>query len=142
MTLEISAVSTLTRLKIPYFSLGASCGFPSPADDFAESQLDLNEFLIHHPASTFFVRARGDSMIEAGIFDGDILIIDKSLTPPNNSIVLACIDGEFLVKRIVRKAAHIFLTSGNPDYPNTDVTNIENFSIEGLVIGVIRKYNF
>jgi DNA polymerase V len=119
--------------------MGASCGFPSPADDFAENSLDLNEYLIDHPASTFFVRAKGNSMIDAGILDGDLLIIDKSLDPKNNSIVLACIDGEFLIKKFVKKEGRTFLEACNSSFKNIDVTEKEGFSVEGLVVAVIHK---
>lgn len=124
--------------KIPYFPGGVSCGFPSPADDFAENDLDLNEYLIQHPASTFFVRARGNSMVDAAIFDGDILIIDKSLEPRNNSIVLACIDGEFLIKRFVKKDRKVFLEACNPEFKIIEVTENANFSVEGVVTSVIH----
>lgn len=127
------------NIKIPYFPGGASCGFPSPADDFAENELDLNEYLIKHPASTFFIRARGTSMIDASIHDGDILIIDKSLEPKNNSIVLACIDGEFLIKRFVKKGNKVFLIPCNSDFKQIEVTNNENFSVEGIVTCVIHN---
>lgn len=130
-----------SNIKIPFYSTGASCGFPSPADDFAENSLDLNEYLIDHPASTFFVRAKGNSMIEAGIFDGDLLIIDKSLDPKNNSIVLACIEGEFLIKKFVKKDSKVFLEACNPEYKNMDVTMNEGFSVEGIVIATIHQFD-
>ena len=129
-----------SNIKIPFFSSGASCGFPSPADDFAENTLDLNEYLIDHPASTFFVRAKGNSMIEAGIFDGDILIIDKSLDPKNNSIILACLDGEFLIKKFVQKDGKTFLEPCNPEFKTIDVTEKEGFNVEGVVTSVIHEF--
>lgn len=140
MSLIKLQVVTRTNIKIPLFSSNVSCGFPSPADDFVENSLDLNEYLISHPASTFFVRAKGNSMINASINDGDILIIDRSLDPKNNSIVLACIDGEFLIKRFVKKENKVFLEPCNPDYKTVEVTNKEGFLIEGVVTSVIHRF--
>lgn len=128
-----------TKQKLRLFASPASCGFPSPADDYVENELDLNEHLICHPASTFFVIAKGTSMIDASISDGDILVIDKSLTPKNNSIVLACIDGEFLIKRFVKKSNKVFLYPCNTEFQPIDVTGKENFSVEGVVTYVIHK---
>ena len=88
-----------TGIKRPLFSSGVSAGFPSPADDYIDRQLDLNELLIKKPAATFFIRVAGDSMIGAGIHHDDILIVDRSLEPANNKIVIAVVDGELTVKR-------------------------------------------
>jgi len=128
-----------TKQKLQFFASPASCGFPSPADDFVENELDLNGYLINHPASTFFVRAKGKSMIDASILDGDILVIDRSLTPKNNSIVLACVEGEFLIKRFVKKFDKVFLVPCNSEFQPIDVTGNENFSVEGVVTHVIHK---
>jgi len=89
-----------TKLDLPLFVTGISAGFPSPADDYIDRKLDLNELLITHPAATFFVRVEGNSMINAGIHSGDILVVDRALEPNNNNVVLAVLDGEFTVKRI------------------------------------------
>ena len=110
--MEKIQVKTLSKQKLQFFASPVSCGFPSPADDFVENELDLNEHLINHPASTFFVKAKGSSMIDAAILDGDLLVIDRSLDPKNNSIVLANIDGEFLVKRFVKKGGYEFGQKG------------------------------
>lgn len=128
-----------TELKLPLFSSAVSCGFPSPADDFVENELDLNLKLVAHPATTFFVRARGDSMINAGIQPGDILVVDRSLEPRNNSIVLACIEGEFTVKKFVRSKKGVFLIPCNERYKPIEVTNVEGFSIEGVVTYTIHS---
>ena len=88
-----------TGYQRPLFLAPVSAGFPSPADDYIENQLDLNKHLIRHPAATFFVRVKGDSMIEAGIHSGDILIIDRSLEPTDKKVVIAIIDGELTGKK-------------------------------------------
>ena len=90
-----------THLKLPLFGSQVPAGFPSPADDHLESELDLNEYLIDHPSETFFVRAKGDSMQQAGIFDKDLLIVDRSLTAKHNDIVIAAVGGELTVKRLM-----------------------------------------
>src|SRR4030042_6039051 len=89
-----------TKVKLPLYISRIKAGFPSPADDYIEKELDLNEYLIKHPAATFFVRVEGNSMIDAGIHSGDILIVDKSLEAKNNKIVIAVVNGELTVKRI------------------------------------------
>jgi DNA polymerase V len=101
--LDIFAPQLNFSLKLPFFGSKVSAGFVSPADDHLESELDLNHHLIKHPAATFFVRAKGDSMQEAGIFENDILIVDRSLTPQNNDVVIAAVVGELTVKRLVVK---------------------------------------
>jgi DNA polymerase V len=136
---EVINIDLQTQLRLPFYIEGVSCGFPSPADDFAENSLDLNEYLINNPASTFFIRARGESMIDAFINDGDILIVDRSLTPKNNQIVLACIDGEFLIKRLIKKNDTIYLQPCNPAYKLINVTKSDAFQIEGVVTYIIRK---
>ena len=127
-------------------------GFPSPADDFADVKLDLNEYLITHPAATFFVRVSGDSMIGAGIFDQDILIVDRSLEPRNRSVIIAVLDGEVLVKRLVMKRVmydakrllirgNIILLSENEKYPPIIVTKETDFTVWGVVTYVIHSCN-
>ena len=90
-----------TKCKRPLFLVPVSAGFPSPADDYIENQLDLNKHLIKHPAATFFVKVKGDSMIDAGIHSGDILIIDRSLEATDKKVVIAVVDGELTVKNIL-----------------------------------------
>ena len=121
----------------PLFISSIQAGFPSPADDFIDTKLDLNEHLIKHPAATFFVRASGDSMKEAGIVDRDILIVDRSLAPQNKAIVIAVISGELTVRRLKLQGKRIFLSSDN----NTqiEVTEDEDFRIWGVVTSVIHQ---
>lgn len=128
-----------TRLKLPLLLAGVQAGFPSPADDFIDKRLDLNEHLINHPAATFFVRAVGDSMLGAGIHDGDLLIVDRAAEACAGKVVMAAIGGELTVKRLERKGERLLLVPANPDYPSFDVTAREDFEIWGVVSHVIHK---
>ncbi|TAL65038.1 MAG: translesion error-prone DNA polymerase V autoproteolytic subunit, partial [Legionella sp.] len=113
-------------------------GFPSPADDYIETMLDLNEYLIKHPAATFFVRASGDSMINAGIHSGDILIVDRSLEATNGRIVIAALNGELTVKRLIRHNGQVKLAAENPNFPTLDITDEYDVVIWGVVTSVIH----
>ena len=117
-----------------------SAGFPSPADDFLENRLDISQLLIQHPDSTFYARVQGSSMQDAGINDGDILIVDKSLTPQNNDIAVCFLDGEFTVKQIQIKKNEIWLIPANQKYPATKVTEENNFTIWGIVTYTVKKH--
>lgn len=126
-------------IKIPLYSSSVSAGFPSPADDYIESLLDLNEYLIKKPAATFLVRAKGESMINAGISSGDILIVDKSITPTHGKIVIAAIDGELTVKRLYQMEGVTKLQPDNPDYHDIDINAFSESVIWGVVTNVIHK---
>jgi DNA polymerase V len=128
-----------TELSLPLFASTVSAGFPSPADDYIETALDLNEFLIKRPAATFFVRVSGQSMIGAGINPGDILIVDRSLTPKNNSIVIAVLNGELTVKRILLDAHKIKLMPENSDFPTIEIQEGMDFTVWGVVTTVIHS---
>lgn len=139
-----SEITNLSDKKInnvtaPLVSSRISCGFPSPADDYIETPLDLNELLVKKPAATFFARAKGDSMINAGIYDGDILIIDRSMTAQNNQIVLAVVNGEFTLKRLLKKNGKISLLPENPKYKPIEITEAIEFSIWGVATNAIHK---
>jgi len=121
---------------IPLYLSTIKAGFPSPADDFLDKSLDLNEYLIPHPAATFMVKVSGDSMINAGIFPGDTLIVDKSLEPKNKNIVIGVIDNEFTVKRYIKNSAGEFLYPENPNYKSIKL--IEGNQIWGVVTYVIH----
>jgi DNA polymerase V len=116
-----------------------AAGFPSPANDYIERTLDLNEHLIQHPAATFFVKSDGDSMIGAGIHSGDILIVDKSIEATDTSIVLAVVDGEFTVKRLSYQNNMIKLLPENPNYPTITITDQMEFFVWGVVTTVIHS---
>jgi DNA polymerase V len=128
-----------TGLRIPLFTARISAGFPSPADDFIDKALDLNEFLIEHPAATFFVRVEGTSMIGAGIHPGDILIVDRALEPSPGGIVVAVIDGEFTVKRFQRAGGRPCLAAENAEFPPIELTEDMTVEIWGVVTYVIHK---
>lgn len=117
-------------------------GFPSPAEGYMAEELDLNKYLIDHPISSFFVRVSGNSMIGAGIFENDILVVDKSLSPANGKIVIAIINCEFTVKRLLFKGNKIYLVAENKDYEPIVFDKENNWAdnyIWGVVTSVIRK---
>ena len=123
---------------IPIFVDKVSAGFPSPATDYMENKLDLNEHLIQHPAATFIVKANGLSMTEAGINSGDLLIVDRSIKPKNDNIVIASIFGDLTVKKLRKKYNSFFLISANDDYPNIEVKEEMECFIWGVVTFVIH----
>lgn len=128
-----------TGLYIPLFSSSVAAGFASPADDHLEAELDLNEYLIAHPSETFFVRAKGDSMQQAGIFDKDLLIVDRSLTPKDNDIVIAAVAGQLTVKRLVVKLGKPWLYPANPSYKPIPIKEGSELHVWGVVIHAIHK---
>ena len=137
--LEFYSAETTTKLKIPLFESGVSAGFPSPADDYLDLPIDLNEFLIKHPAATFYVRVKGNSMEGAGIRNGDLLIVDRAEEPRNKSIVLGVIDGEFTVKRIKKKGSDLYLMPDNPEFKPIKIDNNMDFQVWGVVTYVVHK---
>lgn len=126
-------------LHLPLYSSRVQAGFPSPADDYIEAQLDLNQFLIKHPAATFFVRAEGESMIGAHIQSGDLLIVDRSIEPSHGKIVIAAINGELTVKRLIQRQQHIFLQAENPEFPLIPIQEHTELVIWGVVTHVIHS---
>ena len=137
--LEFYSAETTTELKIPLLESGVSAGFPSPADDYLDLPIDLNEFLIKHPAATFYVRVKGNSMEGAGIRNGDLLIVDRAEEPRNKSIVLGVIDGEFTVKRIKKKGSDLYLMPDNPEFKPIKINDNMNFQVWGVVTYVVHK---
>ena len=125
---------------ITLFSHKVPAGFPSPADDHAEKRLDLNEYLIDQSESTFFVRIKGDSMIDAGILDNDIVIVDRSKSAAINDIVLASIDGEFTVKVLAKNSEGPYLMPANKEYKPIHIKSDSEFEIWGVVTGCVRKF--
>jgi len=126
-------------LELPLFSAKVQAGFPSPADDHLERSIDLNEELIRNPASTFFVRVKGESMRDAGIHTGDILVVDRSLTPSDRRIVVAMIDGEFTVKRFRNLEGNVFLEAANDKFPRIELSGDQELVIWGVVAFVIHQ---
>lgn len=135
-TESISIVTSASNGR-PLFLSKVRAGFPSPADDYIEKILKLDDYLIKHPATTFFIRAQGDSMINAGIFDNDILIVDKCLAPFSNKIVIAIINGEFTVKRYVKKDQRLWLMPENPHYSPIEIKD-NSVELWGVVTAVIH----
>lgn len=127
------------NLALPIYLESVSAGFPSPADDYTEKSLDLNDLLIKNPAATFFVRVSGDSMINAGMSSGDILVVDRSLDAKNNSIVIAVVNGEMTVKRLSLKNGQVFLCPENPQYKPIKITSEMYFEVWGVVRSVIHS---
>ena len=132
-------ITPIQTNQIPLFSSPVSAGTPFPADANVDQFIDLNEFLIKNPTATFFVRVEGTSMINAGIHPGDILIVDKSIDPAPNNIVIAVIDGEFLVKRLITECGIKYLVPDNPDFGRIDIGNGTQIEIWGVVTWVIHK---
>ena len=125
-------------LAIPLAGERVAAGFPSPADDYVEVGIDLNEQLIRHPSSTFFLRVSGDSMIGAGIHDGDLLVVDRSLNPRPGRIVVAILDGAFTLKRLMRDQHGLHLEAANPAYPCLDLHHCTDVQIWGVAVHVIH----
>lgn len=128
-----------TSLKQPFFEAGVSAGFPSPAADYEEGRLDLNKHLIKNPPATFFVRVSGDSMEGAGIHNGDLLVVDRSIKPKNKSVIIAVVNGELTVKRIIIQKKKIFLEPENDKYSVQEIFSETEFEVWGVVTSVIHS---
>lgn len=127
------------RLPIPIDEVRVSAGFPSPAADYEDKRLDINEYLIRNPVSTFFFPVQGDSMQGAEIFDGDILVVDRSIKAMHGHIVIAFVDGERLVKRLHHRDGRVALVAENPAYPTIDIRGDMELVIWGVVIGKFKR---
>ncbi len=125
--------------KLPLFQSKVEAGFPSPADDYIEATLDLNDHIIKNPAATFFARATGESMTGVGIFPDDILVVDRSLKPKNGSIIIAVIDGELTVKRLSLYQGRVQLLSENPRYNPIVIPDEASLDVWGVVSYVIHS---
>jgi len=134
----ISSCSIRTALAMPYFLMPVSAGFPSPAQDYVDRCLDLNELCIQHPASTYFVRVSGESMIEAGIFDRDILVVDRSLEPQHGDVVIAEVNAEMTVKQLELRPI-TRLVARNPAYSAIESFGEAGLCIFGVVTNVVRS---
>ena len=126
------------RMPLPLFSGKVAAGFPSPADDYIEKTLDLNELLVQKPAATFFVRAQGESMLGAGIHPNDILVVDRSIEPVPGKIVICALNGELTVKRLERDNGQWQLKAENPDYPDIAIHEELEMVVWGVVTNVIH----
>jgi DNA polymerase V len=136
-------VVAVPNLSTPYacllFLVPVSAGYPSPADDYLDGALDLNQHLIAHPTATFFVRVAGESMREAGIHSGDVLIVDRALTPTDGSVVIAVVNGDLTVKRLSKRRGQLRLMPENAQYPPLPITETTAFEVWGVVTYVIHR---
>jgi len=133
---EIYRVSTRTKQALPFYLSSIRAGFPSPAEDYKDKNLDLNDHLIKNPTSTFFVKVSGNSMINAGIKSGDLLIVDRSLEPKDKKVVVAILNGEFTVKRILKKGEKLFLAPENDSFASIEIKDEMDFEVWGVVTNV------
>ena len=125
-------------ISIPLFSTAISAGFPSPADDHLEAHLDLNRYLIGQPTATFFMRFEGEPMIESGLYQGDLLIVDRSISPVDGKIVVAAINGDLVVRRLHSNGKSVKLLAENPNCPIICISQDSEFQIWGVITYVIR----
>jgi len=135
---DLGHVVKRSQVDLPLYASPVEAGFPSPANDYLETVLDLNEFLVQRPAATFLVRVQGDSMKDAGILNGSILVVDSSIEPQNGMIVLAIVDNEFTVKRLVKVRKTWTLQPENPGYSAIKVT--KDTEIRGVITASIQKF--
>ncbi len=135
---EIYSPHRIRHLSLPLAESLVAAGFPSPADDYIAKDLDLNEYLVANPAATFFVRVSGESMIDAGIHDGDLLVVDRSLEASSGRIVIAVIDGEMMVKRFCRLGGKVFLMAESEEYPPLEIRRETDLVIWGVVTYVVH----
>lgn len=139
-SLEFFVADTRSELPLPLAFVALSAGFPSAALDFDELKIDLNRALVAHPASTFFARVKGDSMRDAGIGDGDLLVIDKGLQPQHGEVAVCFIDGEFTLKRLHIEGGKRMLLPANPAYPPIEIQPGQDFQVWGVVTFSIKAH--
>ncbi len=142
MTLEMFAGGFATTLDLPYADAGIRAGFPSPAQDYIDKSLDFNKELIAHPAATFYAKVVGNSMIDAGIDDGDIVVIDRALDPRQDDIVVAFVNGEFTLKYLdlsLRHRGEIWLRPANKSFPAFKITPDDDCTVWGVVAKIIKN---
>lgn len=128
-----------SAFKVPMFSHTVRAGFPSPADDYVADTLDLNEYLMPRKEASFLLRAKGESMLGVGIHDGDILVIDRSITPKDGSVVIATVDGQFTVKTLEKKRGKVRLLAANPDFEPIEFNDEQELQVWGVVTNVLHS---
>ena len=138
--IDIAKAEAKGRQKAPLFASASSAGFPAPADDLVEKALDINDLVVENPASTFFVRVQGDSMEGAGIFSGDVLVVDRSVEARDGRIVVAAVYGEMVVKRLKKVGDTHMLYSENDAYEPIAVNENDDCYIWGVVVGSVRTF--
>ena len=136
--LDFYSVEETAFEKIPLFEGSVQAGFPSPADDYLESKLDLNDYLIKHPSATFFVRVVGDSMVNAGIHNNDIIIVDRSIKPKHGKIIVAALDGQMTVKRLYQRDKKVLLLPENKLFKPIEISDSMEIVIWGVATNVIH----
>lgn len=139
--LQFYAIEEASFDDVPLYGDSVPAGFPSPADDYLDMDLNLHDYLVQHPSATFCVRAIGDSMVDAGIQSSDVMVVDRALTPKNNDIILAVVNGEFTVKRIKKSEDELYLMPANENYKPMKITEEMNFQVWGVVTFIIHKAN-
>ena len=137
--IELQNCSVETLLSLPYANEGVQAGFPSPAQDFMELALDFNQDMVKNPLATFYARVKGDSMIDDGIDDGDMLLIDRSLTASEGTLAVCAIDGEFTLKRIHKEGDRLFLMPANRDFKPIEISEGQDFIVWGVVLYIIKR---
>ena len=137
--ISASAAIPQGRLGLPLYLTPVEAGFPSPAEDYLDRRLDLHQHLVRNEAATFFLRAHGESMLGAGIHDGDLLIVDRSIEPAHRTVVSAALDGELTVKRLLHREGRVLLAPENPQFEPIDITESEFVHIWGVVTYVVHK---
>lgn len=137
-SIEVFKPALAEKQNAPLFESGVSAGFPSPAEDYIDKKLDLNEYLVLNPASTFFVRVEGDSMLGAGIHSGDILIVDRSVKVVDRKVIIAILNGELTVKRIRIVDGNVSLVPENENYSIIEIDENIEFEVWGVVTSVVH----
>ena len=138
LALAFLDVEGRSALRVPMMAWAAACGFPSPAEDYVDRPLDFNELLIEHPAATFAIRIEGESMTGAGIFPGDIAVVDRAREPVDGNVILALLDGAFTVKRYRIKDGAVWLQAENPDFADMPLSDGQSFEVWGVIKRCIR----
>ncbi|MCW5924041.1 MAG: translesion error-prone DNA polymerase V autoproteolytic subunit [Saprospiraceae bacterium] len=138
-TLDIFFADVSTDLPLPFTNDGIPAGFPSPASDYLDLSIDLNRELVDNPDATFYARAKGNSMQDAGIHNGDVLVVDRSLTADNGDIIVAFLNGEFTVKRLRFTGETCLLLPANQDFPQIRINDGDDFRVWGVVTFVIKN---
>ena len=138
MIKEIFEIQIQNKSYHQFYSCAVTAGFPSPADDYLESKLDLNDYLIKHPSATFFVRVAGDSMVNAGIHNNDIIIVDRSIKPKHGKIIVAALDGQMTVKRLYRRDKKVILLPENKLFKPIEISDSMEIVIWGVATNVIH----
>ncbi|MBX0332908.1 translesion error-prone DNA polymerase V autoproteolytic subunit [Pontibacter sp. HSC-14F20] len=140
-TLEIVHLHLPDLLELPFSQSYVAAGFPSPAEDYLEDKINLEKLLIHNPTATFLVRVRGESMRDARLHNDDIIVVDRSLKPGHGHIIIAVVDGEFTVKRLLHKGGKKYLQPANEQFPSMEITEAMDFRSWGVVVWSLHKVN-